>query len=94
MTMNEPAAEVVGLQAAGWLAGNEELLPVFLGSTGATEEDFQQRIEDVEFLGSVLDFLLMDDKWITMFCEDTGIAPEAPYTARMSLPGSAEMHWT
>jgi hypothetical protein len=28
------AAETVGLRALGWLAANEELLPVFLGSTG------------------------------------------------------------
>ena len=39
MTMTRDSAETVGLHALAWLAGNEDLLPVFLGSTGASETD-------------------------------------------------------
>ncbi len=43
MTMTQESAETVGLQALAWLAGNEDLLPVFLGSTGASAADVRKR---------------------------------------------------
>ena len=94
MSMSKEAAEVIGLQALGWLAGNEDLLPVFLGATGASEGDFRQRVDDKEFIGSILDFILMDDAWIQQFCEAHGLPNEAPFQARMMLPGGAEVNWT
>jgi hypothetical protein len=92
--MSRDAAEEIGLTCLGWLVANEELLPVFLGSTGATETDLRAGATDPEFLGSVLDFLLMDDAWVLQFCEATGMAPEAPMQARAALPGGEVTHWT
>ena len=94
MSMTRAAAEVIGLKALGWLAGNEDLLPTFLGATGASEMDLKQRIEDAEFLGSVLDFILMDDAWVLGFCEVAGLPDDTPFRARMSLPGGEQVHWT
>ncbi|MGR3363688.1 MAG: DUF3572 family protein, partial [Maritimibacter harenae] len=37
--MKQEQAETIGLQALGWLAGNDELMPVFLGSTGGDLAD-------------------------------------------------------
>jgi hypothetical protein len=84
----------VGVQALGWLAGNDELLPVFLGSTGASLDDLRAGAGDPAFLGSVLDFVMMDDAWVVAFCDAAGIAYTVPMQARAALPGGAVTHWT
>ncbi|NIZ59645.1 DUF3572 domain-containing protein [Sedimentitalea sp. CY04] len=94
MPNTSAAAETLALQALAWLVGNEELLPVFLGASGASEADLRSRAADPEFLGSVLDFLTMDDAWVISFCDAQGLAYEAPMQARMSLPGGAQVNWT
>jgi hypothetical protein len=92
--MQRDAAETVGVQALGWLAGNDELLPVFLGSTGASLDDLRAGAGEPAFLGSVLDFLMMDDVWVVAFCDATGLDYEAPMRARAALPGGGQVHWT
>jgi hypothetical protein len=92
--MQREAAETVGVQALGWLAGNDELLPVFLGSTGASLDDLRAGAGDAAFLGSVLDFLMMDDAWVIGFCDAVGIPYTTPMQARASLPGGGQVHWT
>jgi hypothetical protein len=87
-------AETLALRALAWLAGNDELLPVFLGSTGAALSDLRGRARDPEFLGSVLDFLLMDDAWVTRFAAAEGVRPESLAAARAALPGGGIPHWT
>jgi hypothetical protein len=94
MTLSQDAAEAIALQCLAWLAGNEELLPVFLGATGAGVEDLRERAQDPDFLGSVLDFVLMDDAWVTAFCDHAGLAATTPGAARAALPGGAQVHWT
>jgi hypothetical protein len=92
--MTQEMAETIGLRALGWLAANDELLPVFLGSTGGDIADLRNRATDPEFLGAVLDFITMDDAWITAFCDDAGLDYTQPLQARGKLPGGGEMHWT
>ncbi len=84
--MQREAAETVGVQA--------ELLPVFLGSTGASLDDLRAGAGDPAFLGSVLDFLMMDDAWVVAFCDAAGIAYTVAMQARAALPGGAVTHWT
>lgn len=78
---------MLALQALGWLVGNEDLLPVFLGSTGLAPSELAERAADADFLGSVLDFILMDDAWVIGFCDSVGLRYEAPMQARAALPG-------
>ena len=78
----------------GWLAGNDALLPVFLGATGADEASFRTGLGNPEFQGSVLDFILMDDAWITAFCDAEALSYTAPMEARAALPGGEAVHWT
>ncbi|MEO0402867.1 MAG: DUF3572 domain-containing protein [Pseudomonadota bacterium] len=94
MAMSRESAETVGLKALAWLAGNEDLLPVFLGATGASEADVRAGASDPAFLGALLDFLMMDDAWVTGFCDANGLPYEQPMIARMSLPGGDQVHWT
>lgn len=94
MGMSQESAEVVGLKALGWMAGNEDLLPVFLGATGANEADVRAGASDPAFLGALLDFIMMDDAWVQGFCDAAGLTYDQPMQARMALPGGGEMHWT
>ncbi|NNE88879.1 MAG: DUF3572 domain-containing protein [Silicimonas sp.] len=90
----QESAELLAIEALSWLVGNEELLPVFLGSSGATEADVRQGATDPVFLASVLDFLMMDDAWITAFCQSADYALDFPLRARAALPGGAQVNWT
>ena len=92
--MNSDHAEMIGLKALAWLVGNEELLPVFLGASGTSEAELKDRAADPEFLGFLLDFLLMDDAWVTAFCDANTLPYDQPMQARQALPGGAPVHWT
>jgi len=94
MPISPQSAETLALTVLGWLVGNEELLPVFLGATGASAQDLRERAGDTEFLASVLDFLLLDDSWVIAFCDANSVAYDLPGQARSVLSGEAEMHWT
>jgi len=94
MAISRARAEVLALQALGWLAGHENLLPVFLGASGLGAEDLRSRAEDPDVLAAVLDFLLMDDAWVVAFCTDAGEPFETLQAARAALPGGEVVHWT
>ncbi|SMX37281.1 DUF3572 domain-containing protein [Octadecabacter ascidiaceicola] len=87
-------AEHIAILALGWLATNEELLPLFLGSSGAAAEDIRAQAENPAFLGSVLEFLTMDDVWVVAFCDMNTLKYEEPLMARYALPGAQVVHWT
>ena len=92
--MNEEAAQILALEALTWLVGNDELVGVFLGATGAAVEDLKTQAGDAAFQVSVLEFLTMDDAWVMEFCDTKGHAYEAPLMARHVLAGEAGRHWT
>ena len=94
MSFSAEASETLALQALGWLAANEELLPVFLGATGASVDDLKTQATQPEFLGSVLDFITMDDAWVVAFCDAVQVDYAAPLQARHALPGGGQVHWT
>ncbi|MGI9367537.1 MAG: DUF3572 domain-containing protein [Ruegeria sp.] len=94
MLVSTEAAETLALTALGWIVGNEELLPVFLGSTGASEADLRERATEPDFLASILEFLTLDDSWVMSFCDANSVPYELPGQARARLSGEAGMHWT
>mgnify|MGYP001029110203 FL=1 len=94
MAMNTESAELVALQALGWLASDEDLLPVFLGTSGASVEDLKTQATDATFLAAVLDFITMDDAWVMRFCDAGNLKYDTPMIARQVLLGEAQMHWT
>jgi uncharacterized protein DUF3572 len=92
--MKQNSAETVAIQALSWLVSHEELMPVFLGASGASAEDLRAGASEPAFLASVLDFLTMNDQWVVEFCDSAGLAYDAPMHARQHLPGGAQIHWT
>lgn len=87
-------AETRALQAIAWIAGQDDLLGVFLGASGLSEGDLRAQIDQPELMAAVLDFLLMDDAWVIQFCDAHGIGYEQVMQARQALPGGATVHWT
>jgi hypothetical protein len=91
--MTPDRAETVALLALGWLAANDDLLPVFLGATGADATSLRAGAGDPAFLAGVLRFLTMDDAWVIACCDATGLRYEDPLRALHALPGAAP-DWT
>ncbi len=94
MAISPEAAETLALNVLGWLVGNDELLPVFLGATGASEQDLRDRAGETEFLVSILGFLMLDDSWVVAFCDANAVPYDLLGQAHAVLSGASEMHWT
>jgi hypothetical protein len=80
-------AEVIALQALAWLIADDDLAGRFLGLTGCDGESLRQRADRPEVLGSVLDFLLDDEKTLLDFTQAAEILPDVIGQARRHLPG-------
>jgi len=87
-------AETIALQALGWLVGNDDLCPTFLGATGSSVDDLRERAIDPAFQASVLEFITMDDAWVMAFCDTINLGYDQPLMARYALPGAEAVHWT
>lgn len=94
MTISPEFAETSALKVLGWLVANEDLLPVFMGASGASVEDLKSGAGSPEFLGAMLDFLLMDDAWVQQMCDATGLGYDMPMQIRQVLPGGELVNWT
>lgn len=92
--MTPQKAEELALSALGWIAASDDLMGVFLGASGSSIESVRTQAGDPSFLGSVLDFLLMDDSWVTGFCDANNLDYHQPMIARQMLPGGDVPNWT
>ncbi|MDE9449324.1 DUF3572 domain-containing protein [Aliiroseovarius sp. Z3] len=92
--MSPENAETTALKALGWLVADEDLLPVFMGATGVDQDALRAGAGEAAFLGSVLDFLLMDDAWVIRVCDALNLPYDQLAIARQMLPGGAQTHWT
>ncbi len=92
--MSPENAQVIAIQALGWIAAHEELGPLFLGSTGRCVDDLRTRATDAAVPAAVLDVVTMDDAWVVPFCDAHALKYEEPLAARYALPGAEMVHWT
>ncbi|WP_298257608.1 DUF3572 domain-containing protein [uncultured Litoreibacter sp.] len=92
--MTPQKAEELALTALRWIAASDDLMGVFLGASGSSIDSVRAQAADPAFLGSVLDFLLMDDAWVTGFCDDNQLDYRQPMMARQFLPGGEVPNWT
>lgn len=86
-------AEILALQALGWIMSHEDLASAWLAASGASTDSLRARAADPEFLAGLLDFLLSSDALVTGFASDAGIAPADLLGARRHLPGGTEIDW-
>ena len=92
--MTSQEAEIYAIKVTNWLISNQDLLDVFMSSTGVNEATIKSDFHDGVFLVAVLDFLLLDDNWVVDACDAMQLEPDAMHTARLLLPGGERVNWT
>ena len=92
--MTSREAEIYALKVTNWLISNQDLLDVFMNSTGVSEATIKSDFHDGAFLAAVLDFLLLDDNWVIAACNAMQLEPDAMLSARLLLPGCKRVNWT
>ena len=92
--MDTEIAETRALEVLTWVLSEDDLIQVFLGATGASQNDLRSNTLSHEFLISILDFVLMDDRWVISCGKFLNIDPSQIQLIRMSLDGGQEVTWT
>ena len=92
--MDKEIAETRALKVLTWLLSEDDLIQVFMGATGASQNDLRSNTLSHEFLISILDFVLMDDRWVISCGKFLNIDPSEIKLIRMSLDGGQEVNWT
>jgi hypothetical protein len=78
-------AEIVAVQALGFIAGDPERLGAFLAETGIGPQSLRAASSDPQFLASVLDFVLRDDATVKAFAKTSELHPTNIAAAREVL---------
>ena len=92
--MNKEIAETRALEVLTWVLSEDDLIKVFMGATGASQDDLRSNTLNHEFLISILDFVLMDDSWVISCSKFMNIDPSQIQVIKMSLDGGQEGNWT
>ena len=92
--MDKEIAEIRALEVLTWVLSEDDLIQVFMGATGASQNDLRSNTLNHEFLISILDFVLMDDRWVISCSKFLNIDPSQIQLIRMSLDGGQEVNWT
>lgn len=88
------AAETLAAQAFSWLVEDVDRVNAFMAMTGADPADLVRNAASPSFLGTVLDYVLTEDRLVMEFCDARGLAYTAPMQARALLPGGESWNWT
>jgi len=91
--MEKEIAETRALEVLTWVLSKDDLIQVFMGATGASQNDLRSNTLSHEFLLSILDFVLMDDSWVISCSKFLNIDPTQIKLIRMSLDGGQEVNW-
>ena len=92
--MDREIAETRALEVLTWVLSEDDLIQVFMGATGASQNDLRSNTLSHEFLLSILDFVLMDDRWVISCSKFLNIDPSQIHLIKISLDGSQEVNWT
>ena len=66
-------AEILALEALGWLAGEEDGIARFLGQSGIDAEALRAGAGTPEMNAAILDFLLSHEDLLLRFCEAASV---------------------
>ncbi len=78
-------AEILAIQALGYLVGSEEERQRLMMATGMDFEALKQSALSRAGLAGVLDYICQDESILLGFCEAAKIQPEAPMRALHAL---------
>ena len=88
--MTPENAEILALEALGWLAGDDDAIQRFLGQSGIDPAELREAAGNPDTGAAVLDFLMGDDELLLRFCEHAQISPKELHLARHRLGGAVE----
>ena len=83
--MTPERAEILALEALGWLAGQPEDMQAFLNLSGIDVAALRDSAGTPEVGAALLDFLLGNESLMLRFCEDMQIDPRQMQAARAAL---------
>ncbi|MGB7975000.1 MAG: DUF3572 domain-containing protein [Roseiarcus sp.] len=84
------SARSLAVSALTFIAADPDRLSRFLGMTGLGPDNLRTAAADPAFLGSVLDYLVGDEKLLVEFAAAAGLKPEAVLRAHEALHRSHE----
>jgi hypothetical protein len=84
------AAEMLAIQALGFIAEDAGRLDGFLSASGLTIEGVRAAAQDPDFLAGVLDHMLADENLLVDFATRAGIDPSGVAKARRALGKDGE----
>src|SRR5438445_10911201 len=84
------AAEMLAIEALGFIAGEPESLSRFLALSGIGPATLRHAAADPAFLAGVLDFLLADEPLLIAFASHASVEPERIGRARRAFDGVVE----
>jgi len=83
-------AELLAIQALGFIAEEPERLNGFLAVTGIPLERIREAAREPDFLAGVLEHMLADERLLIAFAESAGLDPADIARARNALGGQWE----
>jgi hypothetical protein len=84
------AAEMLAIQALGFIAEEPERLNRFLGMTGIALGEIRVAAREPGFLAGVLEHMLGEESLLTAFAASAGIDPTDVARARSALGGKQD----
>lgn len=88
--MDRQAAEILAINALGFLASDSERLGRFLAVSGIGPAALKDSAANPHLLAGVMDYLLADESLLFLFTESQGLGADEPQKARRALPGAVE----
>ena len=82
-------AEILAINALGFLASDGERLQRFMDLSGLDVAAIRASAANPAFLGGILDHLLGDESLLLIFAEEQQIRPERVADLRCKLPGAS-----
>ena len=79
------SARSLAVSALSFIAADPDRLNRVLGITGLGPDNLRTAAADPAFLGSVLDYLVADEKLLVEFAADAGVKPETVARAHEAL---------
>lgn len=86
---NSEEAEILAINALGFLAADGERLQRFMDLSGLDVAAIRAGATNPAFLGGILDHLLADESLLLIFAEEQAMRPERIAQLRRKLPGAA-----
>ena len=78
-------AEMLAVQALGFIAEDDTRLGGFIASTGIAVQSIRDAARDPNFLAGVLEHILADENLLIAFADSAGINPTEVARARQAL---------